>query len=213
MATIVVTNIKGGSGKTTLAINLAASLKGEVLLIDADPQESALKWADSADDPLPFGCMAYKGEKIHREIERLESKYDHIIVDTPPSALAGSAVVRSALLYADLALIPVQPSPLDIRETVSISELIAEISDLRGDDPLQARIVINRLRPSTTFGKQVKEALQEIGIPVCKAVIHEREAHKHAALDGVSVHQVSSRGGKAASEDMKKLTKEINHLL
>ena len=154
-------------------------------------------------------CMAYEGENPHREIQKVEGKYDYIIVDTPPSGLAASAVVRKVLMYADLAVIPCQPSPLDIRETVTIAQLIEEINDLRDHDPLQSRIVINRLKPGTTFGKEVKAALESVGIPVCEAVICDREAHKHAALEGVSVHQIHTRGGRAASADITALTKEL----
>ena len=216
MAVIVFCNVKGGSGKTTLAINVGASLKGRTLLMDADPQQSAVKWADSApeDQPLPMGVMGYTGRQIHREIQRMTDQYDYIAVDTPPSALVATPVIRSALMVADLAVVPVGPSPLDIRETLTIAELIQEISDVRGDDdPLHARLVVNRLRTGTTFGAEVRDALQDIGIPVCKAVIHEREAHKHAALDGVSVHQIHTPGGKAGVADISRLSSELIRIL
>jgi cellulose biosynthesis protein BcsQ len=88
VSTIVFTNIKGGSGKTTLALNVAASLKGSILLLDCDPQHSVVKWVDSAEEPLSMVCVGYDGENPHREIQKMEGQYDHIIVDTPPSGLA-----------------------------------------------------------------------------------------------------------------------------
>jgi len=209
-------NVKGGSGKTTLSMNVAGSLKGKVLLVDADPQQSALQWADSAPDeqPLPFGVLAYSGKQIHRELIRLTDQYDYIVVDTPPSGLAVSTVIRSCLLVADLAVVPVAPSPLDIKQTLTIGHLIVEISDIRGDDdPLYAKLVINRLKIGTTFGREIRDALEDIGIPVCGAVIHEREAHKHAALDGVTVHQISTRGGRAATTDIEVLASELTRIL
>lgn len=211
MAIWVFCNVKGGSGKTTLAVNVAASLGGKVLLIDADPQQSALKWVDAApeESPLPLSVMAYPQGKIHREIEKAAAGYDFILVDTPPSGLAGTSSVRSALLVADLVVVPVGPSPLDIRETVSMADQIRELSELRDKDPLVARLVVNRARAGTVFSREIREALEEIQIPICKTVVSEREAHKRAALEGVSVHQIHTPGGRAAAKDIEKLTEEL----
>ena len=215
---IVFCTPKGGAGKTTLALNVAATLKGRTLLLDADPQQSALKWADVApeDAPLPMVTLGYNGEKIHREIKKVIEQYDTIIIDTPPSALAVSTVARSALLAADLAIIPVVPSPLDIREAMKIADLLAEINEIResgGVRQLESRLLINKLKSRTTFGLEVRDALNSIGIPVLEIAIHEREAHKHAALDGCSVHQVKGAGGKAASEEIRNLTKAITGIV
>ena len=212
---IVFCTPKGGAGKTTLAVNVAATLKGKTLLLDADPQRSALKWADSApeDTPLPMAVMAYTGEKIHREIKKVVVDYRFVLVDTPPSALATSTVTRSALLAADLAVVPVIPSPLDIWEAATIAELISEINDIRetgGVAPLVPRLAVNRLKPRTTFGREIREALDSIGIPVLKTAIHEREAHKHAAVDGCSVHQVRGAGGRAAATEIEQLARELS---
>ena len=211
MAVWVFCNIKGGVGKTSLSINVAASLKGRVLLIYADPQQSAVQWADAApeDKSLPFGVVAYSGEKLHREIQRMRDQYDYIIVDCPPSGMVSGPVVRSALAVADLAVVPVAPSPLDIRQTVSMVAVIQEISSMRPDDPLQARLVINRTRAGTTLGEEIKDALKGLDILVCRTAIAEREAHKHAALDGVTVQRITTKGGKAAAKDITKLTREL----
>ena len=211
---IVFCTPKGGAGKTTIAFNVAATLKGKVLLLDADPQRSTLKWADAApeDAPLPMVVMGYTGEKIHREIKKAVDQYHYILVDTPPSALAVSTVTRSALLAADLAVVPVIPSPLDIWEAVGIAELLSEINEIReagGVESLKARLLINRLKSRTTFGREIKEALDNIGVPVLKTAIHEREAHKHAVLDGCSIHQVKGAGGRAASDEIQRLTREL----
>jgi chromosome partitioning protein len=209
---------KGGAGKTTLALNIAATLSGKVLLLDADPQQSAVKWADAApeESPLPMAVMGYTGDKIHREIKKVMEEYQYIIVDTPPSALAVSTVTRSVLLAADLAIIPVIPSPLDIWKAVRIASLVMEINELRQAGqvkPLHARLLINRLKPRTSFGTEINDALKGIGVAVCATAVHEREAYKHAALDGTSVHHVRGAGGQAASADIKELAQEITNAL
>ena len=129
---LVFCNQKGGPGKTTLAINVAAALaeRAQVLVIDADPQQSAVKWADAADQdsPLPMAVMGYYQEKVHQVIRKVVDQYDYILVDTPPSSVAVATITRNALIGADLAIVPVIPSPLDVWEAVSISELLTEIN-------------------------------------------------------------------------------------
>lgn len=219
---IVLCNKKGGPGKTTLAINIGATLaeKGEVILIDADPQQSAVKWNSSApeDAPLPMTVMGYHQEKVHQAIRKVVDRYDYILVDTPPSSLAVSTITRSALIAADLVLVPVTPSPLDIWEAMTISELLEEINQMREGgkvEPLQAWIVINKLKSRTTLGAEVKAALGNIGIPVIKTVIHEREAYKHAVVDGCTVLNLKGGGdgAKAAAEEIRALVKEVVRII
>ena len=213
---IVLCNKKGGVGKSTLAINIGAALskRGPVLVIDADPQQSATKWSDAApeDSPLPMAVMGYPQEKVHHAIRRVVDQFDFILIDTPPSSLAVSTVTRSALLGADLALVPVIPSPLDIWEAVSISELLAEMNDIRetgGVDPLHGRLVVNRLKPRTTLGGDVAEALGQLDLPMLETSIHEREAYKHAVLDGCTVLDLKGSAGRAASDEIMGLTREV----
>jgi chromosome partitioning protein len=107
-------NQKGGVGKTTLSVNLAASLArsgARVLLIDADPQGSALDWAAARDGVPLFPVVGLPRPTVHKEIGALGYGYDHIFIDGPPRV---TDLARSALLAADVVLIPVQPSPYDI---------------------------------------------------------------------------------------------------
>lgn len=217
---IVVCNKKGGPGKTTICINIGATLaeKNSVLVIDADPQQSSLKWADTAeeDNPLPMAVMGYTQEKVHQAIRQQMENYDYILVDTPPSSLAVSTITRSALLVADLAVLPVIPSPLDIWETVSIGTLLSEINELRegnGVKALISRLLVNKLKAGTSLGEEIREALDEINVPTFKTTLHEREAYKHAALEGTSVHQIKTAGGRAASEEIRTLTKEVSRIV
>src|SRR5918992_1151210 len=111
---LAVVNQKGGVGKTTLSMQLAGTLAARnqrVLVVDADPQGTASRWASSAPDDEPFSAtvvsLAAAGNKLHREVVKLARDYDYIIVDCPPAV--DSINSRSALLIADLALVPVIP--------------------------------------------------------------------------------------------------------
>jgi chromosome partitioning protein len=118
---IAVVNQKGGAGKTTISLNLAAALAehgAKVLLIDADPQHTASDWSAVRKEPPPFVLLGLAQPVLHRDVPQLAADYDFVVIDGPPR---NYEVTRSAIAAADLVLIPVQPSGADFwasRETV-----------------------------------------------------------------------------------------------
>lgn len=217
---IVFCNVKGGPGKTTLAINVAATLArdAKVVVVDADPQQSAVKYDSDAPDgkSLPMPVVGYPKEKINHTLRKLVDDYDYIVVDTPPSSLAVSNITRSALIPADLAVVPVNPSPMVIRETLLMGALFEEINDLResaGAAMIATRLLINQYDPRKALNKQLPEALSNIPIKQMRTKVREREAFNHAALDGCSVHETRASGWKDASEDIQMLTDEIKKIV
>ncbi len=113
---VALLNQKGGVGKSTLALHLAGQWARDgkrVTLIDADPQASALDWSQQRNrEGLPrlFGVVGLARDTLHREAPELARNADHIVIDGPPRV---AGLMRSALLAADLVLVPVQPSPFD----------------------------------------------------------------------------------------------------
>lgn len=212
---ISVVNQKGGTGKTTVSMNLAGALalRGhEVCVIDADPQGTATRWAASAPDEHPFPAsvlgLSAAGGKVHREVRKLVGNYDYILIDCPPAA--DSPVPQSALLVADLGLIPVIPSPPDLWATIGIRTIVENAADI--NEGLQARLVVNQLQSNVGIARDALEILPEFGFEVCRAMLHHRAAYKQAALDGQSVHK-GGRRARAAVEEVEALTAEILELL
>lgn len=212
---IAVCNQKGGSGKTTLSMQLAGALArrgSKVLVVDADPQGTATRWAASADDERPFPAsvvgLSAASTKVHREVKKFVEDYGYIIIDCPPAA--DSPVPQSALLVADIALVPVIPSPLDMWAAVGIREVISNVGDINED--LKSRLVINQLQPNTTLAKESLEVLPEFGIELCDTYMRQRQVYRQSAVFGQTVHDFGSKAA-AAVEEVEALTDEVLKLL
>jgi chromosome partitioning protein len=185
-------NQKGGVGKTTLAVNLAAALTlrgGRVLLIDADPQGSALDWAAAREgDPL-FAVVGLPRATVHKEIGVVGQGYDHIVIDGPPRV---TDLARSAIMASDLVLIPVQPSPYDIWAADEVVKLIAEARVYK--ENLKSVFVVNRKIANTAIGRDVGEALAAYVLPVLKATITQRVVFAEAVAQGKSIFEIDPNG-------------------
>lgn len=205
---ISVLNQKGGVGKTTLSVNLAAglTLAGQrTLLIDADPQGSALDWQASRQGDTLFPVVGMAKATLHKDIPNLASHYDHIVIDGPPRV---NDLARSAIMASDLVVIPVQPSPYDIWAADEIVKLIQEVAIYK--PLLKSLFVINRLVANTAIGRDVVEALKDYPFAVVNTTISQRVVFAESAAAGLSVLEVSPKG--PASKEITALVQELSKL-
>ena len=181
---VALLNQKGGVGKTTLALHLAGAWAREgkrVTLIDADPQGSALDWSEQrlkGGWPRLFG-VGLARDTLHREVPGFARDADHVVIDGPPR-VAGR--MRSALLAADLVLIPAQPSPFDGWASGKILRLVDEARIYRPQ--MVARFVLNRCAARNVIPHETIEALINHEPPVLAARIGQRVAFAVAAQTG-----------------------------
>jgi len=204
MSIIAIVGNKGGAGKTTLSVNIASGLKNRrrTAVIDADPQLSSLQWrAFSEGDAV----SVYEAEDdIAAQARALKQDYDAIVIDCPPSVYAPQT--NKALVVCDRAIIPVQPSPMDLWATVHIIEAVEKAKQY--NPGLRPLLVINQLEPKTMLSKLVRDAVNEIGIPVADTMVRRRAIFRSTALDGKSVYEAGGHGA-AAVEEIEHLIQEI----
>ena len=205
---ISVLNQKGGVGKTTLTVHLAAALAraGEkVLLVDADPQGSALDWSAARQGSPLFPVAGLPKASLHKDLPALAANYTAVLIDGPPRVYD---VARSAIVASDLVLIPVQPSPYDVWAAKEIVDLLSEAAVFKPG--LKSAFVVNRKIVNTAIGRDVADALAEYPVRVLKAAVSQRVLFAESAARGLTVYDLVPDG--AAGKEVNALAAEVRRL-
>ncbi len=202
---------KGGSGKSTTAMAIAAewhAREQRVLLVDSDPQGSLRTWADVAAEAghaaptvVAMGVSMYRPDQL----PSLAAGYDMVVIDCPPRH---DEIQRAALMVTDIVILPCGPSAMDAWALAEGLELVNKAKMLRPQ--LDAVILITRKVARTSLGAGAREALSNCGLPVLSTELGYRIAYQEAPAAGLGVAQYDSRN--QASMEVRALVDELEKL-
>ena len=203
---IVLANTKGGVGKSTLAAHLALwahDLGIQTALIDTDKQRSSSQWIGEAEPGITVR-VATTPEECLKEATELRLGHDLIVGDGPAGL---DDVSRTLLILADLAILPLTPSILDLRSVQQATDVLKFAQGINGGKP-DGRIVLNRVKTRDSISKELGEAAKTLGVKVAKTVIRDLQAYRDAAGQATSVARLGKKG-KSAAEEVDALFREL----
>ena len=195
---VVLANQKGGVGKSTIAVHLATWLHDRgfrVALLDLDKQRSSSQWLAEVEPTIPIE-VADSPEECLSKARGLTENVDFVVCDGPGGI---DDVSRTILILADLALLPISPSILDLRSVQQATSILRYAQGINRGRP-EGRLILNKMRTRDTISKELKLAAPTLGVQCADHVIRDLQAYRDAAQQGSVVTRMGRRGGQAAAE-------------
>jgi len=207
---VTVSNQKGGVGKSTVAVNLAACFAHEVkdvLLVDADEQGSALDWKAERPPTMPqVQTVGLPVDNLHKEIQSLADRYDVVVIDGGGRI---TQTARAAVVVADVVIVPTLPSRPDIASTEDFFEKVVEVAQTFKD--FRAVILLNQVQEGTVLSRRSHEYIRESNYPVFTAQLHQYVAYREAFAMGLSV--IEYHAASKAALEIQALYREVLEML
>ncbi|MCD2191730.1 ParA family protein [Actinomycetospora soli] len=186
---LALVNLKGGTGKTTSAAFLAHALheRGRrVLLVDADPQGSALRWSEDA-EVWPVATVALPTKRLHQRLDDVAGgRFDDVVIDTPPLE-ENAGIVNSVLRVASHVLVPVAPTPIEVERVGAVAEAVEDSAAVRreGEAPRMA-LLLTRTVPNASSTGVYREVLTTAGHRVLPGEVRRVERFAQAWGDPIT---------------------------
>ena len=212
---ILIGGKKGGSGKSTITMNLASELarqKKDVMIVDTDRQSSTAEWATERirnQSTLPEIFCVQKYNEIHTTLLDLNKRYEYVLVDT---AGRDAPELRSAMIVANKLLIPVRPSQLDLNTIPDMQKIIQESKLVNPNLLTLAVLSMAPTNPIVNEAKEAQEVLAEFpSITLLKTIVRDRKIYRDAVSEGLGVVEIdkTSESARKAKKEIQDLVKEI----
>jgi chromosome partitioning protein len=205
---ISIVSAKGGTGKSTITLNLAGMLAAQdhrVCVVDADPQGSIAHWSEirQQDDPT---IVVEPSPMPEKKIRKLNKRHDLVLFDSPPTF---KKRMRAIMQAADLLIIPVTPGIADLWSTKRLVDVYLDVKEKKPD--LDARILINRVDRRTRLGRDFRSRLEDMSIPIFLTEISQRSLYGESWIAGKTIDRL--RPSSTATRELRRLSAEVTHWL